>query len=99
MKKKHKASKASAAKKAEPKQTRRKKKRLRKFVAVLLILLVLSALAYAAARKLTDDYTVNYQAYSVTTGTISNSLSFNGTLQVVDNQTYTATSDGTIRTL
>jgi len=49
--------------------------------------------------KLKDEYTVTYDPYTATTGTISNSLSFSGSLSLIDNKTYTAESSGTVRTI
>ncbi len=88
-----------AAKLEKAKKARHRRRRFRRFLVFLLIALVLGAITYAVIRKLKSEYTVNYQAYNATTGTISNSLSFSGTLQAINNKTYTASSDGAIRTL
>ena len=72
---------------------------MRRFIIFVLILAVLGVAGYAVIQKLKSEYTVNYQAYTAATGTISNSLSFSGTLQAVNNTTYTAASDGTVRAL
>ncbi len=94
-----KAAKALAAKQEKAKKARRRRRRLKRFIVFVLILAVLGFAGYAVVQKLKSEYTVNYQAYTATTGTISNSLSFSGTLQAVNNTTYTAASDGTVRAL
>ena len=81
------------------KKPKRKKHVLRKLILFLLILLILAGTAYYVIQGLKSEYTVNYQAYTATTGTISNSLSFSGTLQAINNVTYTAESDALIRQL
>ena len=43
------------------------------------------------------EYTVTYDGYTATTGSISNSLSFSGSLQLVDSATYTAPAAATVR--
>ncbi|MCR4621684.1 MAG: efflux RND transporter periplasmic adaptor subunit [Clostridiales bacterium] len=94
-----KAAKVLAAKQEKEKKARRRRRRIRRLIIFLLILAVLATAGYFIIQKLKSQYTVNYQAYTVTTGTISNSLSFNGTLQAINNTTYSAASDATVRML
>ena len=47
--------------------------------------------------SLRQEYTVTYDEYNATTGTISNALSFSGSLQARSNVTYTASSPATVR--
>ena len=81
----------------EKKRARKKKKILRKIIWLVLILAVLGAAGYVGYMKLKQEYTITYQAYSATVGSISNSLSFSGTLQAVDSVTYTASAATTVR--
>ncbi|MBR5751355.1 MAG: biotin/lipoyl-binding protein [Clostridia bacterium] len=94
-----KAARAQAAKQEKARKAKRRRRRIRRLIIFVLILAVLGAVGYVVVQKLKSEYTVNYQAYSATTGTISNSLSFSGTLQAINNNTYTAPSDGTVRAL
>ncbi|MBR5984842.1 MAG: biotin/lipoyl-binding protein, partial [Clostridia bacterium] len=98
-KKELRAAKALAARQEKAKRAKRRLRRLRRLIIFVLIMAVLGTAVYAVIQKLKSEYTVNYQAYSATTGTISNSLSFSGTLQAVNNTTYTAAFDGTVRAL
>ena len=81
------------------KNSRRRRRLIRRLVCMLLILLLLGGTAWVAVRRLQAEYTVTYQAYSVTTGTISNALSFSGSLEAVSSKTYTAPAAGTVRSL
>ena len=76
----------------------RKKKRIfRKILAVLIVLLLLGGIGVYTWAKLRDQYTVVYDTYTAVTGTISNSLSFSGSLALRDSATYTAGSAATVR--
>lgn len=83
----------------EKKQGRRKKRILRKLMVLLLVLALLGALGYGLYLKLKQEYTITYQSYTASLGTISNSLSFSGTLQAIDNTSYTASSSTSVRAL
>lgn len=80
---------------------KKKKKRLR-WLKRLLILLVLLALAAVAVKfillpKLKAGATITYNSYAARIGTISNSLSFSGSISVQNNETITADSAATVR--
>ena len=47
--------------------------------------------------KLRADYKITYDPYTATTGSISNSLSFSGSMQLIDSETYTAPADAKVR--
>ena len=79
---------------AEKKKTGRKKHILRKIIILLIVLLVLAAAGYYAWSSLKNQYTVTYDEYTTSRGTISNSLSFSGSLQLVDSMEYTAENSG-----
>lgn len=48
---------------------------------------------------LKQEYTVTYQGYTVTTGSISNALSFSGNLSLINSESYSASSASTVRTV
>lgn len=76
---------------------KKKRKWIKRIIIAIVILLFLAAAAWYAVNSLKTKYTVTYQPYSATTGTISNSLSFSGTLAAVNSQTCTAGGNGTVR--
>ncbi|MDO4484815.1 MAG: efflux RND transporter periplasmic adaptor subunit, partial [Clostridia bacterium] len=71
----------------------------RKMIIWLLVLLIAAGVGLYMFGQMRAKYTVTYQPYTATIGSISNALSFNGTLQAIDSATYTANSDGTVRTV
>ncbi|MDO4865362.1 MAG: efflux RND transporter periplasmic adaptor subunit [Clostridia bacterium] len=77
----------------------RKKRILRKILLFLVLLLVLGGVGLYAYLSLKVEYTVTYDSYTATTGSISNALSFSGNLSLVDSASYTANGSGTVRTL
>ena len=83
----------------KPKRPKRKKRIFRKILATLLILAILAGGGYYAYLSLKQEYTVTYTGYTASIGSISNALSFPGSLNLIDNQTYTAGSDGAVRAL
>ena len=81
-----------------PARPRRKKRHiLRKILIFLLVLALLAGGALYAYEALRQKYTVTYTGYTTATGSISNALSFSGSLQLIDSKTYTASSDTTVR--
>ena len=80
-------------------KTRTGKKRhpIRKLILLLLLLVILAAVGYSVWSRLKTEYTVVYDPYTATTGSISNSLSFSGSLQLVDSIIYSPTSTTTVR--
>ncbi len=72
---------------------------LRKIILLLVVLLILSGAGYYGYSMLKQEYTVTYDSYTATTGSISNALSFSGNLNLVDSKTYTASSSSTVRTI
>ena len=81
----------------EPARRKRKRKTVRKIILTIFILLVLAAAGWVVYGRLKNEYTVVYQEYTAGTGSISNSLSFSGTMQAVSNASYTASSATTVR--
>ena len=79
-------------------QPRKKRKhRVRRILLTLLMVRVLAAVGYNTYSQMKAEYTVTYDGYTATTGSISNSLSFSGSLQLVDSATYTAPAAATVR--
>ena len=77
----------------------RRKRRLRKFIFMLILLLLIAATGWYAYNSLKAEYTVTYDSYTATTGSISNALSFSGNLSLVNSASYAAESGSTVRTL
>ncbi|MCR4882116.1 MAG: HlyD family efflux transporter periplasmic adaptor subunit [Clostridiales bacterium] len=79
----------------------RKKKRhlVRRFILWLVLLLMIALGGLYAYSRLKSEYTVNYDAYTTSRGSISNSLSFSGALQLVTSSTYTNASSATVRSI
>ena len=76
---------------------KKKKRILRRILGILAALVILGGAGVYAWARLRDQYTVTYDEYTATTGTISNSLSFTGSLALRDSATYTAGSSATVR--
>ena len=72
---------------------------LRKIILSLLLILALGLAGLYAYDQLQKEYTVTYDEYTATVGTISNSLSFSGTMQLINSKTYTAASSTNVRRL
>lgn len=85
--------------KAEKKTRPRKKKKhiVRKVLIALIVLALLGGGCWYLVDSLRAEYSVTYQPYTASVGTISNALSFNGTLQAVNSISYSANSGGTVR--
>ena len=75
----------------------RKKKIFKRLFWTFVILLVLGVTAWSTVSRLQSEYRTTYDPYTATTGSISNSLSFTGSVQLIDSATYTASSDTKIR--
>ena len=77
----------------------RKRRIFRKLIGILVILVLLAGAGLFAYSSLKAEYTVTYDSYIATTGSISNALSFSGNLSLVDSETLSASSSGTVKTL
>lgn len=90
-----------AARAAQPaavrKKPRRKRHILRKLLIMLVVLLVIAGGVLYAVESLRQEYTITYTSYTASTGSISNALSFSGSLNLINSTTHTATDDGTVR--
>ncbi len=80
-------------------KSKKKKRILKRIIIAVLVLALAASAGYAGYTSLKKEYTVTYQSYSATTGSISNALSFSGTLQAVNTQNGTADSSTKIRAL
>ena len=72
---------------------------LRRIIVTILVLALLAGGAWIACRALKQEYSVTYQGYTATTGSISNALSFSGNLSLVSSESYSASSASTVRTV
>ena len=77
----------------------RKRRWVRKLILALVVLLILAGAGWYAWQTLRQEYTVTYDSYTATTGSISNSLSFSGNLSLIDSATYTASSSSSVKTI
>lgn len=80
---------------------KKRKKVLRTILRTFLILLLIAALLIGGLfiySKTNTTSAVTYQPYTASQGTISNALSFSGSLQLIDNVTYTADAASEVRT-
>lgn len=91
--------KRSEKKEKKPGKKKKAGKIIRRVIVTVLILAILAGAGLYAWNRLKGEYTVTYQPYTATLGSISNSLSFSGTLQTVNSQDATANSSTTVRTL
>lgn len=84
---------------SQPQKPRRRKRRgvIRKIVWIFVIILIVVCVLLYVRKALQTEYTVTYQQYNATTGTISNSLSFSGTLSAVNSQTCLSNNSGTVK--
>ena len=81
-------------------QERKRRKRrhsIRRWIALFIVLAVVGGAGFLIVRKLQRDYTVTYDAYTTTTGNISNSLSYSGSMQLINNKTYTTEASVKVR--
>ncbi len=78
---------------------KRWKRVLRRIIVTVLILAILGLGGWYAVDKLRAEYTVTYDTYTATIGSISNALSFSGSMALVNSKTYSASADTTVRTI
>ena len=81
------------------KAPKKRRRWLRRLIWTLILLLILAGIGYYAYATLKREYTVTYDSYTATTGSISNALSFSGNLQLIDSADYTASASATVRKL
>lgn len=83
----------------DQKKPGRWKRRIRKFLGLLLVLVLLAGAGFFGYLKLKQEYTTVYDSYTASTGSISNALSFSGSLQLIDSASYMASSEATVRSV
>ena len=77
---------------------KKKKRRLRRFLLWLLLLALAAVIVrFFVWPKLSAEATTTYNQYTARTGTISNSLSFSGSVSVKNYETITADNAATVR--
>ena len=76
---------------------KKKRKIIRRLITLVIVLGILFLAGYIVVRKLQADYRVTYDPYTASVGSISNSLSYSGSMQLINNTTYTAASDSKVR--
>lgn len=83
--------------------SKKKKKIIKRLIIWFIVLLVLGIAGLMAwfvwIPQLKAEITVTYDTYTATIGTISNSLSFSGSVSVINSGYATASKAGTVRTL
>ena len=85
-------------KKAEKKRLRKKRWRLvRRILFSIIAVAVLALIILLVYGQIKADNTVTYDQYSASTGTISNALSFSGSLQVTNSATYGASEQAVVK--
>ena len=80
-------------------KARSRRRVLRRIIMIIIILVLLTGAGYLAWDSLKAEYTVTYDTYTATTGSISNALSFSGNVSLIDSADYTASASGTVRTI
>lgn len=79
------------------KHKNRKRKTVKRIIWITVILLVLGVAGWSFYSRMESEYRTTYNPYIATTGSISNSLSFTGSMQLIHSATYTASADGKVR--
>ena len=88
---------AAVETKDKKKKKSRKRKILKRIIWMLVILLVIAIAGWSVYSRLMAEYKITYDPYTAITGSISNSLSFTGSMQLIDSATYTASSASKVR--
>ena len=78
---------------AKKRSGKKKRKIIRRLIVLVVVLGILGFAGYVVVRKLQADYRVTYDPYTASVGSISNSLSYSGTMQLINNTAYTASSE------
>ncbi len=81
----------------KPKKKKRKKKLVRRLILTVLLLGILGVIIWNTVSNLQAEYRITYDPYVATTGSISNSLSFSGSMQLKNSATYTAEAGAKVR--
>ena len=84
---------------AIPEKKVKKKHPVRRVILILLLIVLLAGAAYLGYQVLRAKYTVVYQGYRVSTGNLTDSLSFDTSVQLIHSQTYTASASAKVKKL
>lgn len=89
----------TVAQKAATKKMQKKRfRRLKKCIAWLIVLALLAAVVrFFVLPSLEASATITYEKYAATRGDISNSLSFSGSISVINNETLSSSGAGKVR--
>ena len=79
------------------KKNRRRRRIVRRIVTLVIVLALLAGVGWYGYGMLKQEYTVTYDGYTATIGSISNSLSFSGNLQLIDSASYAASANASVR--
>ena len=79
------------------KKNRRRRRIVRRIVTLVIVLALLAGVGWYGYGMLKQEYTVTYDGYTATIGSISNSLSFSGNLQLIDSASYAASANTSVR--
>lgn len=84
----------AAARKQEGKKKRKgRRKAVKRLIWTLVILLAVGVAAWSVYSRLRAEYKITYDPYTAVTGSISNSLSFTGSMQLNNSASYTASGE------
>ena len=75
----------------------RKRKTVKRLIWTTILLLVVGVILWSTYSKLQAEYRITYDPYTASTGSISNSLSFTGSMQLINSANYTASEDSKVR--
>ena len=78
-------------------KNRRRRRIVRKIVTLIVVLAILAGVGWYGYGMLKQEYSVTYDGYTASIGSISNSLSFSGSLQLIDSASYTSGASTTVR--
>ena len=79
---------------------KKRRKRIRKLIIWLIILCLGAGAVYLfVLPKLKASTTITYDSYTATQGAISNSMSFSGSIDVINDETLSSESAGTVRVI
>ena len=82
---------------AQKKKKKKRPHRVRRIVLWCLLVLVLVLACGIGYATLREAYRVTYQGYNVRQGSLTDSLEYTSTVQLIDSKIYTATSDTKVR--
>ena len=81
----------------KPIKNRRRRRIVRKIITLAIVLALLAGIGWYGYGMLKQEYTVTYDGYTAAIGSISNSLSFSGNLQLIDSASYASSASTTVR--